>query len=158
LRQFYILRTQLSHLTHERGVGGPSVKVLDDEGGASNDVVGGDIGGGGGGGDDNVRDTLEGLGDHGHVVGIELNSGGSDTVVEDGVLDGITLSRVVEGEGGGLSWVSVVNGQSAEGLDGKSGVGGGARGDECGSNGVNHVETESGVVGGRPRLGVGDGR
>ena len=141
MRQFYILQIRLSHLTHERGVGGPSVKVLDDEGGASDDVVGGDISGGGSGGDDNVRDTLERLGDHGHVVGVELDGGSSNTIVEDGVLNGITLGRVVEGESSGLSGVSVVNGQSAEGLDGESGVGGGARGDECGSNGVDHVET-----------------
>ena len=142
MRQFYILlQTQLFHLTHERGVSGPSIKVLDDESGAGNDVVSGHVGSGRSGGNDNVRDTLEALGDHSHVVGIELNGGGTDTVVEDGVLDGITLSRVVEGEGGGLSWVSVVNGQGTEGLDGESGVGRGARGDECGSNGVDHVET-----------------
>ena len=131
----------MSYLTHERGVLGPSVKVVDDEAGAGNDVVGGDIGSGRSGRDEDVRDTLEGLGDHGHVVGIELNSGSSDTVVVDGVLDGITVGRVVEGVGGGLAWRTVLNGQSTEGLDGESGVGLGARGDECGSNGVDHVET-----------------
>lgn len=60
------------------------------------------------------------------MVGIELNGGGTDTIVEDGVLDGITLGRVVEGEGGSLADHAVLDGQGAEGLDGESGVGLGA--------------------------------
>lgn len=126
--------------------------MVDDEGGASDDVVRGDIGSRRGGRDEDVRDTLERLGDHGHVVGIELNGSGSDTVVEDGVLDGITLSRVVESEGGGLADNTVLDSQGSKGLDGESGVGLGARGDESRSDGVDHVEAEGGVVSGRPWL------
>ena len=146
------------YLTGEGGVWGPGVKVLDDEGRAGNDVVGGDVGSGGSGGDDDVRDTLETSGDLCHVVLVKLNGGGTDTVVEDGVLDSGTLSAVVESEGGGLSWHTVLDGQSTEGLDGESGIGLGARGDEGRGDGVDHVKTKSGVVSRRPWLVHADGR
>lgn len=117
-------------------------------------VAVGNIRGRAGGGDDDVCNTLERRWDGGHIVRVELDNCSAETRVEDGVVDGIVA--VLEAESNVVTWVTG-DVESWEGHDWESGVGAGARGNECRSDGVNHVEAKRGVVGGSPRIEAGDG-
>lgn len=94
-------------------------------------------------------------GDGSHVVLVQLANGSTETRVEDGIVcSGV---RVVECELDVVSGVTS-DGQSWEGLDWEGGVGVWAASDEGRGDGVDHVETERGVVWARPGGARLDGR
>lgn len=119
---------------------------------SSNDVGRVDLGDVLGGGDDDVRETLDGSWD-GDLVVDEVEELRSEAV-EDGCSEWFTLGVVfgcVKGEGNGLAGVGgkdggTANGQRRKGLDGKSGVGRWALGDDLCGESVDHVEGEGSVV------------